>query len=155
MAFEHEACDVILEERPGAEQRSLNKLLLRLRSEDELLVYTLEAFQRSTGEIAQLLRHLMRTGVVLRLAQENQQFAPVGDTISARQMVELLAAHEDNRRGKPNTQNLRSGSRNPLSRFQTTYARKLYKQGAPVRTIGLLFQLPPDVIREVVGDPTD
>jgi DNA invertase Pin-like site-specific DNA recombinase len=75
MAFEHEACDVILDEHPGVEQRALDKLLLRLRPEDELLVYTLEAFQRSTGEITRLFRQLMRAGVVLRLVQENQKFA--------------------------------------------------------------------------------
>jgi hypothetical protein len=59
--------------------------------------------------------------------------------------------HEDHRRGKPNAQNADGGSRNPLSRFQITYARKPYKQGAPVRPIGLIFQLSPDVVLELVA----
>lgn len=153
LGLERAACDLIVEEGRAAEQRRLDRLLLRLRSGDEVLVYSLAAFQRSAGEVAQLVRHLIRTGVVFRLAEENEKFVPIAKTKAARRIVELLAAHEDQRRGRPNAQNVRGGSRNPLSRFQIDYARKLHKQGAPLRTIGLIFQLPPDEIWELISEP--
>lgn len=153
LGLERAACDLIIEEGRATEQRRLNRLLLRLRSGDEILVYGLDAFQRSAGEVAQLLRHLIGAGVALWLAEENEKFVPIARTKAARQIVELLAAHEDDQRGRPNAQNVRRGSRNPLSRFQIDHARKLYKQGAPLRTIGLIFQLPPNDIWQLISEP--
>ncbi len=152
LGLEQAVCDVIIDEGRATDQRRLTKFLMRLRSGDEILAFGVDAFQRSAGELAQLFRHLTASGVVLRLADDGGAFAPLLKAKAARDLIEILAANEDQQHPRPNLQNVRGGSRRPLSRFQIDYARKMYKQGTPLRTIGLIFQLPPSNIWELVSE---
>ena len=70
-------------------------------------------------------------------------FTLVARTEPEQRLIELLAEGEDRRRGRPTGQAFRGESMNPLTAYQIEYARKLYRQGVPLRTIGMLFQLAP------------
>lgn len=154
--LEAAACDVILQEgHPTPEaQRRLARLLFGLKPGDEVLVHALDVFQRSTGELAQLIRNFLEVGVTLRIVGDNAEPEALKPSENVLKVLSLLAEHESRRptRAAGTTSRLNSGSRNPLSKYQIDYARKLHREGASLRSIGLLFQVSPNEIWEAIGD---
>lgn len=149
-------CDLIVvegEPTPST-QRRLSKLLLGLKAGDEVTVHSLDAFQRTTGELAQMIRHFLDVGVTLRIAGE----PGAADTLplqgGVRKVLGLLADHESRRPRQRSTgaaSRANSGSRKPLSKYQIEYARKLHRDGSSLRAIGLLFQVSPAEVWEAIG----
>lgn len=155
--LEGAACDVILQEgQPTAEaQRRLARLLFGLKPGDEVLVHCLDVFQRSTGELAQLIRNFLEVGVTLRIVGDNSEPEALKPAESVLRVLSLLAEHESRRPTRSPagaSSRLNSGSRNPLSKYQIDYARKLHREGASLRSIGLLFQVSPNEIWDIIGD---
>lgn len=156
-ALEAAACDVILQEGPPTPeaQRRLARLLFGLKAGDEVLVHCLDVFQRSTGELAQMIRGFLEVGVTLRIVGERAEPEVLKPSENVLRVLSLLAEHESRRpaRHPPGASSRsNSGSRNPLSKYQIEYARKLHREGASLRSIGLLFQVSPNEIWEAIGD---
>ncbi|MCR5874065.1 recombinase family protein [Phenylobacterium sp. J426] len=154
--LEAAACDVILQEgHPTPEaQRRLARLLFGLKPGDEVLAHSLDVFQRTTGELAQMIRTFLEVGVSLHIMGEDADGHSLTPSEAVLQVLSLLADHEVRRPSRtPNgASSLKSGSRNLLSKYQLDYARKLYREGASLRSIGLLFQVSPSEVWEAIGD---
>ncbi|MDB5475245.1 MAG: site-specific recombinase, resolvase family [Phenylobacterium sp.] len=150
-------CDVIVEQgEPNREdQRALRNLLGRLRADDEVLISSLELLQMSTGELAVLLRRFFEVGVSLKLVGASTVINVVGAGGTPR-MLSLLADHETRRPSRPPTSQRSRANLKSLSRYQLDYAAALRRQGHPIRTIGLLFQMTPNELLQLIGgDPLD
>lgn len=155
--LEAAACDVVLQESsPTPEsQRRLARLLFGLKTGDEVLVHSLDVFQRSTGELAQLIRNFLEVGVSLRIVGERSEPDALKPSENVLKVLSLLAEHESRRPSRLPAgagSRFNSGSRNALSKYQTDYARKLHREGASLRAIGLLFQVSPDEVWAAIGD---
>lgn len=151
-----EACDVIVEEgEPSPEsERRLNKLLFGVKRGDEVLICSLESFQRSTGELVQLLRDLLEIGAAVRILNGDAAGHALQPSDAATELLSLLAEHETRRPSRPGLRppgRIGGGSRNKLSKYQIDYARRLHAEGQSLRAIGLLFQISPDEVWELVG----
>ncbi len=149
-------CDVVLQEaHPTPEaQRRLARLLFGLKSGDEVRVHSLDVFQRSTGELAQMIRNFLEVGVTLQVLGDTADGEPLEPSETVLKVLSLLAEHEVRRPSRlpAGASSLKSGSRNALSKYQLDYARKLYREGASLRSIGLLFQVSPSEVWEAIGD---
>ena len=66
-------------------------------------------------------------------------------------LVCAIADHERGRNVSPAKSVHQGGSRNRLSKYQMEYARRLYAEGESLRVIGLLFQLSPNHVLDVVA----
>jgi DNA invertase Pin-like site-specific DNA recombinase len=151
-----EACDVLIEEgEPTPEsERRLNKLLFGVKRGDEVLVCSLESFMRSTGELVQLLRDLLEIGATVRILNGEAVAHALQPSEPATELLSLLAEHETRRPSRPSVRapgRIGGGSRNKLSKYQVDYARKLHAEGQSLRSIGLLFQISPDEVWELIG----
>lgn len=151
-----EACDIIVEEGdPSPEsERRLNKLLFGIKRGDEVLVCSLESFMRSTGELVQLLRDLLEIGATVRILNGDAANHSLRPSDEATELLSLLAEHETRRPSRPGVRapgRIGGGSRNKLSKYQIDYARKLHAEGQSLRAIGLLFQISPDEVWELIG----
>ncbi|MDD3836851.1 MAG: recombinase family protein [Phenylobacterium sp.] len=151
-----EGCDVIVEEgEPSQEsERRLNKLLFGIKRGDEVLVCSLASFMRSTGELVQLLRDLLEIGATVRILDGETDGHALRPSEQATEVLTLLAEHEIRRPSRPGPRTpgrIGGGSRNKLSKYQTDYARKLHAEGQSLRAIGLLFQISPDEVWDLIG----
>lgn len=150
------ACSVIAQEErmtPDVRRR-LHRLLLTLKRGDEVVVQSLDVFDKTTGELAVLLRNLFEIGVGVRVvaAEDEETLLAPEDPIVA--LVSLLAEHETRRPVGEKAYRRRRGAagrRLELTNYQVDYARKLYAEGASPRAIGLLFQATPDEVWQIVG----
>jgi len=149
--IETAGCDVILEERlpTASSQRNLFHLLRDLKAGDEVLVHGLASFEASTGELARLMRHFFEAGVTLRLTGGSriETLGPEGPIPRA---LVMLADHEASR---PAREPVRRRSRvkdTPLTQHQLRFARDMHRHGHSMRSIGLLFQLAPNEIAELI-----
>ncbi|MBL8770996.1 MAG: hypothetical protein JNK30_06395 [Phenylobacterium sp.] len=125
---------------------------------DEILVYALEAFGLTTGELARLLRRLLEIGVTLRIVggSQGETLTPEGGVPRA---LALLADYEarhpravgERRRGRA------TGS--PLTQHQLKFARQMHRRGHSMRAIGLIFQQSPTemaaLLRETAEEGED
>lgn len=144
-------CDAILEERnptPGS-QRNLFHLLYGLRSGDEILVHSLAAFEATTGDLARLLRHFFEAGVTLRITGGSrlESLAPQGAIPRA---LVMLADHETSRPAREPARRRARVKDAPLTQHQLKFARDMHRRGHSMRSIGLLFQLAPNEIAELI-----
>lgn len=149
-------CDVVLEqgEPTREDQRALRNLLGRLRAGDEVVVSSLELLQLSTGELAVLLRRFFEVGVTLKLVGGSATVDVVGTGVP--RALSLLADHETRRPTRPPTSQRSRANLKVLSRYQIDYAMALRRQGKPLRAVGLLFQLTPTELLQLMGgDPLD
>ncbi len=150
-------CDVLLEEgTPDAEaQRRLSRFLQPLGSGDEVLVHGLDVFQRPTGQLAKLLRDLLERGATLRILGEAPENALIEPSEQAVKLLCLLTEHEIRRAIHPShaaSPGVRSGGHKGLTKHQIQHARKLYKDGSSLRSIGFLFQVSPNEVWKAIGD---
>ncbi|WP_334165169.1 recombinase family protein [Phenylobacterium sp.] len=155
--FEQARCDLILQEGPPTPeaQRRLGRLLAGLKAGDEVIVQSLDAFQRSTGELAQLIRTFLEVGVVLRIVEGPDESETLPPAENVRRVLALLAEHEARRPSRSPAgaaSRANSGSRKPLSKYQIEYARKLHREGTSLRSLSLLFQVSPNEVWEAIGD---
>ncbi|MBX3486142.1 hypothetical protein [Phenylobacterium sp.] len=147
--IEAAGCDVVLDE--GG--RSLRRVTPDLAAGDEVLVYGLEAFDLTTGELARLIRRLFEVGVTLKIVGGSQveSLAPHGPMPRALALLADYAARRpaggDRRRGRP--------ADSPLTQHQLKFARQMHRRGHSMRAIGLIFRLSPSemaaVLREAPG----
>jgi hypothetical protein len=149
-------CEMLIEEYATgpATAKRMERLVAALKSGDELVLPGLDVFCLTTGEIALILQSLLSAGIAVTVATSPESATVLRNGDNGIQVVTLLAEHERRRPSHVvNDSRPRSvgGSRNPLSRYQVEYARKLYAKGTPLRSIGLLFQVSPDVIWKVIG----
>jgi DNA invertase Pin-like site-specific DNA recombinase len=149
-------CDLIVQEAvptPNA-QRRLARLFAGMKSGDEVLVDSLDCFQRTTGELAQLIRTFLELGVTLRIVAGDDEPETLPPADNVRRVLGLLADHESRRptRIPPGAASrANAGSRKPLSKYQVEYARKLHREGASLRSISLLFQVSPNEVWDAIG----
>jgi hypothetical protein len=149
-------CDVVLEqgEPTREDQRALRNLLGRLGAGDEVVISSLELLQLSTGELAVLLRRFFEVGVTLKLVGGSATIDVVGTSVP--RALSLLADHETRRPTRPPTSQRSRANLKVLSRYQIDYAMALRRQGKPLRAVGLLFQLTPTELLQLMGgDPLD
>ncbi len=159
-ASQHQAltahgCDVLKEERGSdfVADRRVQRLISDMRAGDELTVHSLGVLVRPQGRPARVVRDILEAGVILTLAPSRATpvtFRPDHDLIS---LACAIADHERGRNVSPAKSVHQGGSRNRLSKYQMEYARKLYAEGESLRSIGLLFQLSPNHVLEVVAPP--
>lgn len=153
-------CDAVLEERTptAGSQRNLFHLLYGLRAGDEVLVHSLAAFEATTGELARLLRHFFEAGVTLRVTGGSrlESLAPQGPIPRA---LVMLADHETSRPVREPARRRARVKDAPLTQHQLKFARDMHRRGHSMRSIGLLFQLAPNEIAELIrgrpGQPHD
>lgn len=150
--LEAESCDVILQEGEASHesQHRLFRLLRALKKGDEVVVYSLDCFQCPTGHLATLLRDFLSTGVVVQVVGEPARKTNLART-TAVQLLSLLAEHEARWPGRDQPASI-DRRRKGLTRHQIDYAKKLYRDGASLRQIGLLFQVSPNQAMDIVRD---
>jgi DNA invertase Pin-like site-specific DNA recombinase len=149
-------CDALIEEEGAGALtgRRLEELISGLRPGDELLLPSLDIFLMTTAEVALALQDLLDAKLIVKVANGALAATLVRQGDASAGLVAMLADHE---RRRPTTivQDSRprsaGGSRKPLSRYQIEYARKLYAKGEPLRAIGLLFQVAPTEVAELLG----
>lgn len=150
--LEASGCDIVLEEHePSNEsQHRLFKLLRALKAPDEVIVASLDVFQKPTGELAQLMRDFLNLGVELRIVGDLGQPEALS-RLDVTALLGLLAEHEARRplRAQPTAAAPRP-QRRGLTRHQIDYARKLYKDGTSLRQIGLLFRVSPNEVMDLI-----
>jgi len=154
--IETAGCDVVLEERlsTSSSQSILFQLLYGLKLGDEVLVHDLSSFEANTGELARLLRHFFEAGVTLRLTGGSRVESLAPDGSIPRALV-MLADHETRR---PSHEPARRKARvkdTPLTQHQLRFARDMHRHGHSMRSIGLLFQLAPSEIAELIRGKAD
>lgn len=147
-------CDDIREDTGSdfVADRRIQRLLFQLSPGDEAVVFALGVISRPQGRVAHVLRDLLEAGVTLRIARPNEQKVLDSDP-SAVEVISLLAEHERERGAAQRKSVHHGGSRNALSKYQVEYARKMYADGESLRSIGLLFQLSPNHVLDVVSPP--
>jgi hypothetical protein len=149
--IEAAGCDIVLEERQPttASQRNLFHLLYGLKRGDEVLVHALAAFEATTGELARLLRHFFEAGVTLRVTggSRTESLSPEGPIPRA---LVMLADHETSRPLREPTRRRPRIKDAPLTQHQLKFARDMHRRGHSMRAIGLLFQLAPNEVAELI-----
>lgn len=131
-------------------QKALTHLLARLRAADEVCLCSLEVLQLPTTDLILVLRRFQTAGnkllLVDTLGVEDLAKSP------ASRLLDLLARNElswpsrsaANERRRPSPK---------LTRYQVHYARELRRRGESLRAIGLLFQISPGELQDLlVGD---
>ncbi|MFZ3008520.1 MAG: recombinase family protein [Phenylobacterium sp.] len=154
MLLESHGCDVVVEEpamTPDARRRLL-RLVARLKRGDELVVHGLEVLGQTTGALVHLLREVFRAGaavVVAREAEQKVRFVPDANLTA---LIDALADHEAGQALPTRLRRRRgeAGRRMQLTAHQIEYARKLHAEGASPRAIGLLFQVAPDDLWQIL-----
>lgn len=154
--IESAGCDVLLDERQPtpASQRILFQFLLSLKTGDEVMVHAPAAFEATTGELARLLRYFFESGVTLRITggSRAESFAPQGPIPRA---LSLLADYEASRSIEEPTRRRVRLKNAPLTQHQLKFARDLHRRSHSMRSIGLLFQLAPNEMAELIrGRPS-
>lgn len=149
-------CEVIAHESRMTPQvrRRLDRLIRNLHRGDELVLADLAALERTTGELAQLLRNLFQVGVAVRLARAEGDDVLLAPDDSSVALVLALSEHEGRRTPVERAYRRRRsevGRPLELTKHQIEYARKLYADGASPRSIGLIFQATPDQIWQLIG----
>ncbi|HEY0648563.1 hypothetical protein [Phenylobacterium sp.] len=149
--IESAGCDVVLEERQptSSTQRNLLHLLYGLKSRDEVLVHSLAAFEITTGELARLLRHFFEASVTLRLTGGSRVESLTPEGAIPRALV-MLADHETARPAREPTRRRARVRDVALTQHQLKFARDMHRRGHSMRSIGLLFQLAPNEIAELI-----
>ena len=148
-------CDIVLEERPASasSQRNLFHFLYGLKSGDEVLVHGLSSFEATTGELARLVRHFFEAGVTLRVTGGSRVESLAPDGPIPRALV-MLADHETRRPSQTPVRQRARTKDTPLTQHQLKFARDMHRRGHSMRSIGLLFQLAPNEIAELIrGKP--
>lgn len=144
-------CDTVLEERQptAASQRNLFHLLFGLRAGDEVLVHSLAVFEATTGELARLMRRFFEQGVTLRVTGGSrvQTLAPDGPVPRA---LVMLAEHETSRPAHEPARRRPRARDALLTQHQIRFARDMHRRGHSMRAIGLIFQLAPNEIAEIL-----
>lgn len=149
--IEAAGCDIVIEERqPSASsQRNLFHLLHGLKRGDEVLVHGLSSFEAGTGELARLLRHFFEAGVTLRVTGGSRVESLAPDGPIPRALV-MLADHETGRPAREAPRRRARTSEAPLTQHQLKFARDMHRRGHSMRSIGLLFQLAPSEVAELI-----
>ena len=144
--------DMLLEEEaPTREsQKALTHLLARLRGVDEVALCSLEILQLPTADLILLFQRFQTTGNKLLLV-DTQDVEDLTRSSGAR-LLELMSGNElswaSRRRGAE-----RKRPPLKLTRYQIHYARELRRRGESLRAIGLLFQVSPGDLQDLlVGD---
>jgi len=150
-AVEAAGCDIVVEEGPPTPmaQRRLTRLLSTVKAGDVVMASRLEAFMRPLGPLTVLLRNLLEVGATVRILDD-----PPLELTSSPELLALLTAlaeHDVRYPARAEARRQHGGSRNPLSKYQIEYAKKLHAEGMSLRSIGLLFQISPNQVWEIVG----
>jgi hypothetical protein len=148
-----EACETILDEGPAtqASQRALLRRLNALTRGDEVFVHTLDAFQLTTGELSLLLRRFFETGVTIRFVGASSPGDALAPTPVVPKALVLLAEHEVRRQSLLAAYQPSPTQRRTLTRYQMDYARNMRRLGKSLREIGLLFQMTPNELSDLIG----
>jgi hypothetical protein len=148
-------CDQIRDEQ-GSDfiaDRRVQALVQSLQPGDEIVVCGFGALCRPQGQPAQVLRDIFETGVVLKIAASPSRVRAYSSETPLSDLLELIAEHERARPGGRKKSVHQGGSKNRLSKYQVEYAKKLYAEGESLRSIGLLFQMSPSHVLDLVAPP--
>lgn len=102
-----------------------------------------------------MVRSLMETGVIIRLARPTAESLIIAPEPRLMDVITQIAEGEEaiDRGSLPQLRRT-GGSKNPLSRHQLDYARRMHAAGETLRTIGMLFQLAPNEVWQLLNDET-
>lgn len=150
-----QACDVIVAESAmtAEARRRIGRLIGRLKQGDELAVHGLEAFGQTTGELVLMLREIFRSGASVAILGESGEATKLGAEATPGDLVNALAEHElSSTVTRAPLRRRRGGVGGPLrlTAHQIDYVRKLHAEGTSPRAIGLLFQVTPDDVWQIV-----
>ena len=144
--------DVALEEgavtREG--QRTLVRHLQQLSAGDELVVWSLDVLQLSTAELLPILTRFLEVGVTLRVTR-GATVETIHPMTGAARVLALLAEHEGRRPSPAPPSRRPRPSGRKLSPYQLKYARQMLRRGASLRAVGLLFQLAPEELSDILA----
>lgn len=131
--------------------RRIRRITADLGAGDELVIQSLGVLSRPQGHCARVLRDILEAGVAISVALSKNEVLAFDGGGQALALVAALAEHERERNASPGKSVHQGGSRNQLSKYQIEYARKLHAEGESLRAIGLLFQMSPNHILDVIG----
>lgn len=132
-------------------RQQLDQLIGDATTGSRLSVTGLEAFGRSLPEVLRLLRGLIETGVTVSIVDDERTstLAPSEPVAEALRVLSSFASHHREAE-EPNGSRRRPRTAT-LSEIQIKYARRLFSEGEPLRTIGLILRVAPDDVWKAIS----
>lgn len=130
-------------------RKQLDRGLAGLKAGSRVHVTGLEAFGRSLAEILRTVRGLVEMGVEVRVNEEQASMA-ISSRDEVAEALRALASFASAHRSPPMTAGRRPRTAS-LSEVQIKYARKLFSEGEPLRTIGLIMRASPDEVWQAIS----
>jgi len=154
--LEELGCDVIqqLSGEDFVTDRRIGHVLFQLNAGDEIVVYNLAVLARAMLQTVRVLRNLVELDVVIVVAPNAREIHKITARDSALEVLAFLTEQDHHRYAEvalSDRRRVQGGSHNPLSKYQIEHARKLYAQGASLRSIGLLFQASPNDVWSAIA----
>ncbi|MDO1558576.1 recombinase family protein [Brevundimonas sp. 2R-24] len=134
----------------AAARPQVDRVLLELRAGQTLYLPGLDTLRRNVPDTLRTLRGLLELGVEIRVAEPDSPPVTLAPEPVLIEALTLLSTFSANHRNAPNTPG-RSGRSETLSEVQAKHARRLFDEGQSLRTISLIFRVPPDVVWRAIG----
>lgn len=131
--------------------RRIRRVIFQLRAGDTIVVQDIGVLCSPRSRPAHMLRDLLEAGLELHVTPSPGHVIRLTPDPAVLAAVQILAEQEREPAGAKRKSAHQGGSRNPLSKYQIEYARKLFAEGESLRAIGLLFQLPPSRVVDLVA----
>lgn len=133
-------------------RQQLDQLVAGLGVGATLHVTGLDAFGRSLPELLRLVRGLMETGVTIKVveAEATSVITPIEPVAEAMRAIVAFASSSRQAIEPAHSRRPRTAS---LSEVQIKYARRLFSEGEPLRTIGLIMRVAPDDVWQAISKP--
>ena len=135
-----------------ASQHALNGLLRELGPGDEVLACSLSVLQTPSGELTKLLDRFCSQSSRLWLINSDGAAEDLLQA-STRRLLAVMAENEQQWPARVSITE-RQRRRPQLTSYQLQYARELRRRGETLRSIGLLFQVSPGDLAEMLGGDT-
>ena len=131
-------------------RQQLDQLVAGLGAGATVHVTGLDAFGRSLPELLRLVRGLLETGVTIKVveAENTSVISPLEPVAEA---MRTLVAFASSHRQAADTGHARRPRTATLSEVQVKYARRLFSDGEPLRTIGLIMRVAPDDVWKAIS----
>lgn len=120
-----------------------------LTAGDTLIVCGLEAFYLPPRQMMRSLKGLLDKAVYLEVIGKNARISKIMPSDDVIDLMDLLSREEVRWLGRSNETDRPFGD---LSAFQVDYAKRLRKQGMPMRAIGQIFRLSPLDLERALRD---
>lgn len=135
----------------GPSRQRLVELLDALRGGDELCIASLAPLCLELGEVAQLVSDLIGRGVRVLLVDEHNIKLDIGESATARHLLEAFAGLHRHLVFDPNPKTS-GGARGLLTEAEIEDIRRMKAAGLSPRRIGLIYRRSPKCISELLVD---